>query len=153
MYQIGSKVRDILKHIMFWVHMELKYPAAASILLRTFTWHQIIASEVFEKSTLVHGNTRPFDDKDDLIEYARAFITKIYHLVNNDPLWQSPKQRHAAPPARCPAPGPPDEGFIWNSSAHYWSPEKETAEDYREYMAGRCPTADTCIIHVQIPFI
>jgi hypothetical protein len=75
---------------MFWVHPEWKYPAGASIVLRNFLWDQTIASEVFENSTLAPGNTRPFDENDDLIEHARAFITKIYHIVDNDPLWQSP---------------------------------------------------------------
>lgn len=42
--------------------------------------------------------------------------------------------------------------FNWSFSAHYWSPEKETAEEYRQYVARRCPTADTCMVHIQIPW-
>lgn len=46
----------------------------------------------------------------------------------------------------------PGGDFNWNFSAHYWSPEKETAEEYRKYAARRCPTADTCMVHIQIPW-
>ncbi|CAG8888722.1 unnamed protein product [Penicillium egyptiacum] len=46
---------------------------------------------------------------------------------------------------------PPGGDFNWNFNAHYWTPEKETAEEYREFAARRCPTADTCIIHIQVP--
>ncbi|KAL4785280.1 hypothetical protein BJX76DRAFT_325131 [Aspergillus varians] len=45
----------------------------------------------------------------------------------------------------------PGGDFNWNFAAQYWSPEKETAEEYRKWAARRSPTADTCIIHIQIP--
>ncbi|KAF7119137.1 hypothetical protein CNMCM5793_008877 [Aspergillus hiratsukae] len=42
------------------------------------------------------------------------------------------------------------KGGDFNSSfnAHYWSPEKETAE--REWAARRCPGSDTCLIQIQV---
>lgn len=46
----------------------------------------------------------------------------------------------------------PGGDFNWNFSAHYWTPEKETAEEYRKYAARRCPTVDTCMVHIQIPW-
>lgn len=39
----------------------------------------------------------------------------------------------------------PGGGFNWNFNAYYWTPEKETAEEYRLFAARRCPAADTCI--------
>ncbi|KAJ5173710.1 uncharacterized protein N7500_001641 [Penicillium coprophilum] len=45
----------------------------------------------------------------------------------------------------------PGSDFNWNCNAHYWTPEKETAENYRRYVARRCPEAETCIIHIQVP--
>lgn len=41
--------------------------------------------------------------------------------------------------------------FNWNFDGSYWTPEKETAEAYRGYAARRCPAADTCIVHIQVP--
>jgi hypothetical protein len=43
-------------------------------------------------------------------------------------------------------------GGDFNSSfnAHYWTPEKDTAERYREWAARRCPGSDTCMIQIQV---
>ncbi|KAJ5427387.1 hypothetical protein N7465_002457 [Penicillium sp. CMV-2018d] len=46
---------------------------------------------------------------------------------------------------------PPGGDFNWNFNAQYWTPEKETAEEYRKFVERRCPTADTCIMHIQVP--
>ncbi|KAJ9370928.1 hypothetical protein DTO282E5_4457 [Paecilomyces variotii] len=40
----------------------------------------------------------------------------------------------------------------WDKIAYYWNPEKETAEEYRKYAARRCPTSETCIIRIQVPW-
>ncbi|KAL1847572.1 hypothetical protein Plec18167_009439 [Paecilomyces lecythidis] len=40
----------------------------------------------------------------------------------------------------------------WVMASYYWTPEKETAEEYRQYAAGRCPMSETCIIRIQIPW-
>ncbi|KAJ5779241.1 hypothetical protein N7457_006961 [Penicillium paradoxum] len=45
----------------------------------------------------------------------------------------------------------PSGDFNWWSNAYYWTPEKETAEEYRLFAARRSPTANTCIVHIQIP--
>ena len=37
------------------------------------------------------------------------------------------------------------------SMAIYWTPERETAEEYRRYAARRCPNNDTCVVHIQLP--
>ena len=45
----------------------------------------------------------------------------------------------------------PGGDFNSKSLAQYWSPKKETAEEYRLYAARRSPVADTCIVHIQVP--
>ncbi|KAJ9491014.1 hypothetical protein VN97_g2255 [Penicillium thymicola] len=45
----------------------------------------------------------------------------------------------------------PGGDFNWNFNAYHWTPEKETAEEYRLFAARRCPAADTCIVHIQVP--
>lgn len=40
--------------------------------------------------------------------------------------------------------------FNSNVLALYWTPEKETAERYREWAARRCPGSDTCIIRIEV---
>ncbi|GAD92740.1 hypothetical protein NECHADRAFT_94396 [Paecilomyces variotii No. 5] len=44
------------------------------------------------------------------------------------------------------------EGGDFNSreQAHYWTPEKDTAERYRKWAALRSPNTETCIIEIQI---
>jgi hypothetical protein len=37
------------------------------------------------------------------------------------------------------------------NAAWYWTPEAETAEEYRAWAARRCPWADTWVIRIQIP--
>ncbi|KAF7133724.1 hypothetical protein CNMCM5793_005078 [Aspergillus hiratsukae] len=48
----------------------------------------------------------------------------------------------------------PGGDFNWGSIAHYWTvwtPQKETAAEYRQWATRRSPNADTCIIQIQIP--
>ncbi|CAG8419350.1 unnamed protein product [Penicillium salamii] len=45
----------------------------------------------------------------------------------------------------------PGGDFNWNFNAHYWTPDKQTAEEYRKFAERRCPTAESCVIHIQIP--
>lgn len=44
-----------------------------------------------------------------------------------------------------------DGDFNCLTSGFYWSPEKEVAEEYRQYTARRCSLANICIIHNQAP--
>ncbi|GIK03562.1 hypothetical protein Aspvir_007634 [Aspergillus viridinutans] len=43
-------------------------------------------------------------------------------------------------------------GGDFNSSfnAHYWTPQKDTAERYREWAARRSPDSETCLIQIQV---
>lgn len=41
--------------------------------------------------------------------------------------------------------------FSWAFYAQYWTPERETAEQYRQYAARRCPSAESRVVHIQIP--
>ncbi|CAG7995905.1 unnamed protein product [Penicillium salamii] len=41
--------------------------------------------------------------------------------------------------------------FNSDFNAQYWTPEYETAEEYRKFAERRSARADTCIIHIQIP--
>jgi hypothetical protein len=45
----------------------------------------------------------------------------------------------------------PGGDFHFDNSAWYWTPERETAERYRQYAARRCPASSTCIIRIQVP--
>jgi hypothetical protein len=44
-----------------------------------------------------------------------------------------------------------DGDFNCRFPGHYWTPDKEVAEEYRQYAARRCHLANTRIIHIQIP--
>ena len=43
--------------------------------------------------------------------------------------------------------------FNHQNPAWYWTPEAETAEEYRAWAARRCPYSDTWVIRIQIPEI
>ncbi|KAJ5945694.1 hypothetical protein N7454_002533 [Penicillium verhagenii] len=45
----------------------------------------------------------------------------------------------------------PGGDFNFDFNAQYWTPEIETAEEYRKFAESRSPAADTCIIHIQVP--
>ncbi|KAJ6169066.1 hypothetical protein N7497_001909 [Penicillium chrysogenum] len=45
----------------------------------------------------------------------------------------------------------PGGDFNFDFNAQYWTPKIETAEEYRKFAERRSPTADTCIIHIQVP--
>ncbi|CAG8017389.1 unnamed protein product [Penicillium olsonii] len=45
----------------------------------------------------------------------------------------------------------PGGDFNFDFNAQYWTPEIETAEEYRKFAERRSPAADTCIIHIQVP--
>ncbi|OQD70069.1 hypothetical protein PENDEC_c027G03858 [Penicillium decumbens] len=44
----------------------------------------------------------------------------------------------------------PGSDFNWSFNAQYWTPEKDTAERYRQWAARRSPDSDTCIICIQV---
>lgn len=44
----------------------------------------------------------------------------------------------------------PGGDFNSTFNAHYWTPEKETAERHREWAARRCARSDTCVIQIQV---
>lgn len=45
---------------------------------------------------------------------------------------------------------PPGADLNSTFNAYYWTPDKETAERYREWAARRCTGSDTCIIKIQV---
>ena len=45
----------------------------------------------------------------------------------------------------------PGGDFNHRGSAWYWTPEPETAEQYRAYAERRCPWSDTWLIRIQVP--
>lgn len=41
--------------------------------------------------------------------------------------------------------------FNWLHEVQYWSPEKQTAERYRQYAAERSPFSETWVVRIQVP--